>query len=227
MLSYDKNDPVLDMPAYSFVDAASYTRVPYQTVRYWSLARNDSPPLITLPDSQQPGLSFLNLLECHVLNALRTKHELQIKSVRRALEVLIRLHPSKHPLLEATLVTDNVDLFLESAGQIVNLSKGGQTAIKEVLQTYLTRITYTESGIPKFFPFVVKDRVDEPRIISVVPTIAFGRSVIDGTGIATAVIAARFKAREPISALAEEYERSEAEIEEAIRWEANRAAAVA
>jgi uncharacterized protein (DUF433 family) len=44
--------------------------------------------------------------------------------------------------------------------------------------------------------------------------------VIDGTGIATAVIAARFKAREPIAALVEEYGRSEEEVEEALRWEA-------
>ena len=54
-----------------------------------------------------------------------------------------------------------------------------------------------------------------------------GGSVIDGTGIATAVIAARFKARESISALADEYGRSVQEIEEAIRWETNRTAAAA
>ena len=51
------------------------------------------------------------------------------------------------------------------------------------------------------------------------PMISFGRSVIDGTGISTAVVASRFAAREDPKALAQEYGRSEQEIWEAIRWE--------
>jgi uncharacterized protein (DUF433 family) len=180
-----------------------------------------------LPESQLIALSFLNLLECHVLHALRTKYELQIKSVRRALATLARICPSKHPLLESTLSTDKIDLFWESAGEFINLTRGGQSAMKEVLERYLQRIESNESGIPKFFPFVVTDRSEEPKIISIVPTIAFGRSVIDGTGISTAVVAARFNARESIEALAEEYGRRREEIQEAIIWESNRVAAAA
>jgi uncharacterized protein (DUF433 family) len=224
---FDKTNPILEAPVYSFADAASYARVPYQTLRYWVRGRGDTPPLIKVAESQPIALSFLNLLECHVLHALRTKYEMQIKSVRRALETLDRISPSRHPLLESTLRTDRIDLFLDSAGEFINLSRGGQTAIKEVLQRYLQRIETNESGIPKFFPFVVNDRPEEPKIISIVPTIAFGRSVIDGTGISTAVIAARFNAREPIEALAEEYGRTQEEIQEAVIWESNRLAAAA
>jgi uncharacterized protein (DUF433 family) len=221
------DNPILESPTYSFTEAASYARVPYQTLRYWVLGRGNTRPLIWLPDKEQAALSFLNLLECHVLNALRTKYELQVKMVRRALDTLATIQPSKHPLLETTLSTDRIDLFFEHAGDFINLSRGGQTAMREILQTYLQRIVWNESGIPKFFPFVVKDRAEEPKMISIRPTIAFGRSVIDGTGIATAVIAARFKAREPIPALAKEYGRSTEEIEEAIRWEAYRTPAAA
>jgi uncharacterized protein (DUF433 family) len=219
--------PVLDLPAYSIADAASYARVPYQTVRYWARGRGDVGPLITLPQDDSPILSYLNLLECHVLNALRTNYELQINVVRRALETLDRLYPSTHPLLETVFSTDKIDLLVEKAGTTINLSKGGQVAMKEMLETYLHRIERTEFGIPKLYPFVARDRPDEPKIISILPTIAFGRSVIDGTGISTAVISARFKARESISALADEYGRSVQEIEEAIRWETNRTAAAA
>jgi len=109
---------------------------------------------------------------------------------------------------------------------MINLSRGGQRAIKEILHIYMQRIEWKLQG-PKFYPFVAKDRPDEPKIISITPIIAFGRSVIDGTGIATAVVAARFRARESIPALAEEYGRRTQEIEEAIRWEANRSAAAA
>jgi len=51
------------------------------------------------------------------------------------------------------------------------------------------------------------------------PTIAAGRPVIDGTGVSTAVIASRFFARDSVENLAQEYELSERQIEEAIRWE--------
>jgi uncharacterized protein (DUF433 family) len=224
VLLFDKDDPVLELPAYSVPDAASYVRVPYQTLRYWSLGRGSVPPLIETPD--ESALSFLNLLECHVLSALRSKYGLPIKVVRKSLDKLSTFYESKHPLLESTLSTDGINLFFDSTDELINLSQGGQAAMRQILSAYLQRIVY-ESGIPKFFPFVLKDRADEPRMISIVPTIAFGRSVIDGTGIATAVIAARFNAREPIPALAREYGRSEAEIQEAVIWEANRTAKAA
>ena len=225
ILEFDKENPVLELPAYTVPDAASYVRVPYQTLRYWAFGRGSVPPLILLPDGAS-ALSYLNLLECHVLSALRSKHNLPIKIVRKGLDKLARFYSSKHPLLEKTLSTDGIDLFFDSADVLINLSQGGQAAMREVLNLYLQRIVDTESG-PKFFPFVLKDRADEPKMISVLPTIAFGRSVIDGTGIATAVIAARFNAREPIPALAKEYGRSESEIQEAVIWEANRTAKAA
>ena len=230
MIKAVRQNPLLEAPAYSLADAASYTRVPYQTVRYWATGRNRVPPLINLPISEPPALSYLNLLECHILNALRTTYSLQINSVRRALNTLARIHSgaiSKHPLLEMKFSTDGVDLFLNTTAALVNLSQGGQTAIREILEVYLQRIEWPKTGVPKFYPFVVKHEANEPKIISIVATIAFGRSVIDGTGIATAVIASRFNARESVPALAEEYGRSPEEIEEAIRWEAKRTAAAA
>jgi uncharacterized protein (DUF433 family) len=51
------------------------------------------------------------------------------------------------------------------------------------------------------------------------PHISYGRPVLVGTGIPTAVVAERYKAGEPIDELAEDYGRSRKEIEEAIRCE--------
>ncbi len=47
----------------------------------------------------------------------------------------------------------------------------------------------------------------------------FGRPVLVGTGIATSVLAGRFKAGELIHDLAIDYECDRDLIEEAIRWE--------
>jgi hypothetical protein len=62
-----------------------------------------------LPDGG-PSLSFVNLLECHILNVLRTQYQLRVANIRRALETLERLYPlTKHPLIELGLHTDNVN----------------------------------------------------------------------------------------------------------------------
>jgi len=55
--------------------------------------------------------------------------------------------------------------------------------------------------------------------------VGFGKPVIAGTGISTAVIASRFNARESVPELAQEYGLTEAQIEEAIRWETRAVAA--
>jgi uncharacterized protein (DUF433 family) len=71
----------------------------------------------------------------------------------------------------------------------------------------------------QFFPFIVAEDAYEPRTIQMSPNIAFGRPVLAKTGIATDVIAGRFRARDSISDLAEEYGVSTALIEDAVRWE--------
>ena len=59
----------------------------------------------------------------------------------------------------------------------------------------------------------------EPRVVVIDPHISYGRPVLVGTGIPTAVVAERYKAGESIDELAEDYSRSRKEIEEAIRCE--------
>jgi uncharacterized protein (DUF433 family) len=209
---------IFDRPAYSPAVAVRYVGVPYQTLRYWLLGRGAVGPIIEPADRSPLSVSFANLLECHVLNALRTQYRLHLPKVRAALETLKRISHDDHPLLSSKLRTDGVDLFI-GEGAVLNLSQGGQFALREVLDLYLERIEWHGKGSAKLYPFVAKKSPDEPRIISISPTIAFGRSVIDGTGISTAVIAARFWAREDPVALAKEYDRREEEILEAIRWE--------
>jgi uncharacterized protein (DUF433 family) len=57
------------------------------------------------------------------------------------------------------------------------------------------------------------------------PSLGFGKPVVAGTGISTAVIASRFNARESVPDLAKEYGLEPKQIEEAIRWETRAVAA--
>src|SRR5439155_24832812 len=81
---YGGQDP-REMPAYSIPEAAHYLQMPPSTLRWWVKGwtyRTDagerfSPPLLRLPTCPAPGpllLSFVNVVEAHVLDALRRGH---------------------------------------------------------------------------------------------------------------------------------------------------------
>ncbi|MGO9607979.1 MAG: DUF433 domain-containing protein [Candidatus Binataceae bacterium] len=220
MHNWKKNE-LLAAPAYSPAEAARILSVNYTTLMYWIAGRRYHSALIKLASSTPPELSFVNLIECHALKALTVRYKLRMQKVRNGLETLRKTFNSEHPLLDERFRTDGVDLFLQESPHSapVNLSKGGQLTLKEIMDVYLERIAWNADGLVKYYPFVYKERPNEPKIISMTPMISFGKSVIDGTGISTAVIASRFAAREDPNALAKEYGRSEKEIWEAIRWE--------
>lgn len=207
-------------------EAAHYARVPYQTLRYWTKGRDAVQPLIRLASMEPPRLSFMNLMECHMLSGMRREYKLSIGKVRSALLNLIRLHPSHHPLLDWQLETNRVNLFFrDDDAELVNLNKPEQRIFTEIFEINMERIEKNAKGMFVFFPFVEKRSRLEPKIIMINPAVSFGRPVIAGTGIPTSVIASRFHARESISDLAKEYERTEQEVEEAIRWESRAIAA--
>ena len=84
---------VLETPTYPFVEAAHYLNLPLSTLRAWCLGqpmRADAKarrfqPLIRLDDAQHRALSFLNLVEAHVLAGIRRQHHIPLPAVRRAL----------------------------------------------------------------------------------------------------------------------------------------------
>ncbi len=215
---------LLETPIYNMGEAARYTRIPYQTLRYWTKGRASVKPLIPLASKNPPLLSFKNLMECHMLSGMRIK--LQTRKIRIALDNLTKLHPSLHPLLEWQFETNRKNLFLrEHEEELVNLNKPEQRIFTQIFELNMERIEKNEKGMYVFFPFVEKRSRFEPKIIMMNPAISFGRPVIAGTGIPTAVIASRFHARESISDLAKEYGRTEEEVEEAVRWETRAIAA--
>ncbi|MFQ5925967.1 MAG: DUF433 domain-containing protein [Terriglobia bacterium] len=85
---------------------------------------------------------------------------------------------------------------------------------------HLRRIERDPAGFAvRLFPFTRKRELEEPKVVVIDPYVSFGRPVLVGTGIATAVIAERYKAGESIDDLTDDYGRQRLEIEEAIRCE--------
>lgn len=224
----NKKRDLRHMPAYGINEAAHYLGIPKATLRSWVLGRHYPTatgrqffrPIIELPDKEQHLLSFVNMVEAHVLDAIRRAHGVALWRVRKAITYLQKELGSSHPLAEQEFVTDRVDLFVEMFGQLVNISQEGQLAIKELIKEHLKRIERDTSGLPvRLYPFTRERKPNEPRTIVIDPYISFGRPVLAGTGIVTTIIAQRYKAGESVDELAEDYGRSRSEIEEAIRCE--------
>lgn len=216
-----------ELPGYTVSEVAHYLTVPPATIRYWSVGRRPYRPLIELPErslTRPTLLSFINLVELHVLAAIRRTHRVTMPKVRQAIRYLKEIDPSvtaqRHPLISHELETNGLDLFIERYGRLVNISRSGQLAMREVLEAALHRIVRDVHRVPiKLYPFTRTDVHDAPTTIVIDPWLAAGRPVIDGTGLATQIIAERYKAGESVSQLAADYERSESEIDEAIRCE--------
>lgn len=213
-----------ELPAYTLSEAAHYLVLPTSTVRAWSIGRPGHEPLITAASTSPSLLSFLNLAEIHVLAAIRRTHLVSMGKVRVAIQYLIEHARSNrdrvHPLISRKMETEGRNLFIRECGQLVNISEEGQLAMRDILDQALKRIDRDPKGVPiRLYPFTRTDTEHAPSMIVVDPALSAGRPVIRGTGLATGLIAERYKAGESVSELARDYERSEQEIEEAIRCE--------
>jgi uncharacterized protein (DUF433 family) len=217
-----------EQPAYSIAEASRYLSIPPVTLRSWVAGRKyptgSGPkffrPIIQLPDDARAGLSFVNLVEAHVLDAIRRHHQVPLSKIREAIHYLRKHFSSTHPLAEQRFQTDGIDLFVERFDQLINVTQSGQIALREFLKAHLHRIEHDATGnAVRLYPFTRKRDLHEPRVVVIDPHISYGRPVLVGTGIPTALVAERYKAGESIDELAEDYGRSREEIEEAIRCE--------
>lgn len=231
--TFKADDPRL-LPAYSVAEAARYLRMPEVTVRSWVAGRlypvrgkqRRSKPVINLDDPKRQYLSFINLVEAHVLAAIRRRYGVSLPKVRRALDYVRREFRVERPLIDEAFQTDGLDLFVERYGELINASREGQQAMKDIISVYLQRIERDAGGLPiKLYPFTRDTESgvtpsSDPRLVVITPTVSFGRPVIAGTGIPVSAIYERYKAGDSISDLARDFRLDSSAVEEAIRCEA-------
>lgn len=224
---YGGRDPIA-VPAYSIAEAAHLLHVAPATLRSWVLGRRyptragmlQSRAVIETADKERQLLSFRNLVELHVLSAIRRVHGVKLDAVRNAVRFLQQEFGSRHPLADDEMQTDGKDLFVDRYGQVVNVSAHGQIAMKDILGRYLQRIERDARGGPiRLYPFTTTREDIDRKTIVIDPRVQFGRPCIRGTGTPTAVIAERYTAGDSIKALAADYDRSIDDIEEAVRYE--------
>jgi uncharacterized protein (DUF433 family) len=162
-------------------------------------------------------LSFWNLVEAHVLRALRTEHGVSLPAVRKALRYAEKELGISRLLLSPELKTDAGRLFLDRYGALTELTASGQLAMRRLLESHLRRVEWDRWQFPvRLFPFVADEVIEASPTIAIDASIAFGRPIIRRRGISTSVIADRIDAGESVADVAADYEITELEVSAAV-----------
>lgn len=225
---YGGKDP-RDLPRYSYAEASKATGVPASTIAAWVRGmpytsrgrRRLFEPVIRRPDPNDTKLSFHNLIEAHVLRALRLAPDrVQLHKVREAIRQAQEEHGIKRLLIDPRLRTSGGDLFLDKYVQLVDLSKARQYAMRTILKQYLARVEFEGKFRTTFFPIPKDPRHQAERVVSVSPFVAFGNPVVGRIGVTTYAIASRFDAGEDAVSIQRDYDLTEVEFDEALSYEA-------
>ena len=207
--------------------------MPKTTLRAWMLgqhyyvgrAQRLFRPVIEIADPKRRSLSFLNLVEAFVLLGIRRKHTVPLPKVRAAVDFLRKHFNTRRPLAEEQFETDGVDLFVRKYGELIGASQEGQKLMESMLRQRLKLIKRDPKGIPeKIVLFPAPREKKQSAAVVIDPKLSFGRPVLDGLGIRTAILAERFLAGEMVEELAHDYSTPPEAIENAIRCELRRAA---
>jgi len=126
-----KDQDVRELPAYGVAEAAHYLLVPRATLRSWVAGMSYGSDgerrffkWVIHPAATSPvALSFINLIEAHVLAAIRRRHRVDMPAVRRTIDFLKREFGSAHPLADHKFETDGVNLFISHYGDFISVSQ--------------------------------------------------------------------------------------------------------
>lgn len=215
-----------DVPRYTIAQAARYVGLSPATLRSWVRGRiyprrgepARSEPLIKAPDL----LSFSNLIEAHILRALRRDEDVRMSVLRTALAQAEEEYKIDRLLLSEQLRTAAGEVLLEQYGKLINLGRAGQLALRHYFDAHLKRVGWDAQGNPsQFFPgfvSVLTLPVQEiPRLIVIDPSVSFGKPVLASRqGIRVSAIVSRIDANEDEEEIARDYGIERREVDAAI-----------
>lgn len=205
---------------YGIHEAAVFLGVPTSTLRTWVRGKDyrwrgqtKHMQRLIKADAATGLLSFNNFVEAYVLASLTRRFEVPLVRVRQAL----RYVGGDRPLLTTVFKTDGRGIFVDQMGALVDATRGGQRAFREVIEDSLQRVDLDKASRPlRLYPW--RREPDEPRTVAIDPRRAFGRPTVAGRGIRIDVIIDRHRAGESVAQLSADYELGADVIEDVLRW---------
>jgi len=212
-----------ELPAYTTVRAAQLVRLSRSTLRLWARGDGEHAALFAPAERSPLTLSFSNLVETFVLASMRRVHGISMQRVRKALRFVGRELGVQRPLIHARFRTDGVRLFVDHAGELLDVTSPEQALLREVLDASLERIEWGRVVAERLYPWLRAD-LEGPKSIVIDPRRGFGQPIIAGTGIEARIVTERYRAGESVAELAQDYRLDSGQIEDAIRCETSEAA---
>lgn len=111
---------------------------------------------------------------------------------------------------------DRKHVFLKIENDLISLSERGQKVDEIVISEGLQQIVYGDDGFAERFYPKKKNATQDKFVLD--PNLNFGKLSIERIGVGTEIIATRFVSGERISEIASDYNATNEEVEEAIRW---------
>ncbi len=163
------------------------------------------------------SIPFVGLVEATVVQAFRNTG-LPMQRIRKALEVLASEGELQHALASRQLYSDGANVLYDYARRhhdrqlrLLTVVQTGQRVFHEVIDEYLTRITFgdqwaTELILP----------VTERRLLRVLPDVAGGDALFMDGGAPLSVVQSRATAGESIESIAADFETPVEDMKEAL-----------
>jgi uncharacterized protein (DUF433 family) len=207
----------LFLPAYQIGEAARYSGVSSQTVTAWHRADERRVSVLPIRDARA-ALSYLQLIEVAVVAALR-KRGMTLAKIRDARDYMAQQLKSEYPFAEHKFKTEGQHIWLDFTqldrrsknDSLVAADRGGQLAWSSVVGKKLEEFEYDSGLALRWRPAGKKSH------ILIDPQIAFGTPAIKG--VPTWTVLGRWKAKEPVDAIAEDFSLNSSDVKEALIFE--------
>ena len=164
-------------------------------------------PVITSVQSEDNrSIPFIGLVEATVVQAFR-QTGLSLQRIRKALEVLSEQGELNHALAARLLYSDGANVLYDYARRegdlalrMLTVVSNGQHVFHEVIEQYLTRITFGDEWATELI-LPVTDR----QLLRARPTIANGDPLFVHGGAPLSAVRSRLQAGEPIDSVGLDY----------------------
>jgi len=175
-------------------------------------------PPITPGTGEEPGVSFLDLIDIAAIGRLKSIG-FSLPLIRRVVQNCQGLLGVPRPLSTLSFKAGGREIFVHLGDTLLEVGKKrGLQAWATVLGPFLENLEYLEDIVSRWWP------LGHGSLVVIDPDYGHGLPVIENSGIRTEVVLERFRAGALHAEIAEDFGVTPTEVERALQFELSRAA---